>query len=160
MATRKRNEWLEADESEDDERGYESEEESRARIVPSAKRQKVEHDSEEESADEDDQGVGADDFDDFDDDDDITTDIPKPAELAHLEKLAAGLPSNLKLQSTKLGKPVPLPPPKKDKSGVLYLSRVPPFMKPTVLRSLLTPYGAIGKIFLTPEPAAAQALGA
>jgi ESF2/ABP1 family protein len=156
MATRKRNEWLEADESEDDERGYESEEESRARIVPSAKRQKVEHDSEEESADEDDQGVGADDFDDFDDDDDITTDIPKPAELAHLEKLAAGLPSNLKLQSTKLGKPVPLPPPKKDKSGVLYLSRVPPFMKPTVLRSLLTPYGAIGKIFLTPEPAASR----
>jgi ESF2/ABP1 family protein len=160
MATRKRNEWLEADESEDDERGYESEEESRARMVPSAKRQKVEHDSEDQGEDEDDQAADFDSFDDDEaedlDDEDITTNIPKNAELAHLEKLAAGLPSNLKLQSTKLGKPVPLSQPKKDKSGVLYLSRVPPFMKPTVLRSLLTPYGAIGKIFLTPEPAASR----
>ncbi|KAG9247352.1 hypothetical protein BJ878DRAFT_539363 [Calycina marina] len=37
------------------------------------------------------------------------------------------------------------------KSGVVYLSRVPPFMKPTKLRSLLEPYGAINRIFLTPE---------
>jgi len=37
------------------------------------------------------------------------------------------------------------------RSGVVYLSRVPPFMKPTKLRSLLEPYGAINRIFLTPE---------
>nr|POE72197.1 pre-rrna-processing protein esf2 [Quercus suber] len=40
------------------------------------------------------------------------------------------------------------------KSGVLYISRVPPFMKPTTLRQLLTPYagtGGLGRIFLTPE---------
>jgi ESF2/ABP1 family protein len=163
MASRKRNVWLEADESDDDDRGYESEEESRARMVPSAKRQKVEHDSEEEGEHEADQHEDFDDDDDDDDDEaeepddeDITNDIPKNSELAHLEKLAAGLPANLKLQSTKLGKPVPLSQPKKDKSGVIYLSRVPPFMKPTVLRSLLTPYGAVGKIFLTPEPAASR----
>ncbi|KAH8727654.1 Pre-rRNA-processing protein ESF2 [Phaeosphaeriaceae sp. PMI808] len=144
MATRKRNEWLDADESEDDERGYGSEEESRARVIPSKKRRKVDHASEEEDED-------------FDDDDqDIPDDYPKNSELAQLEKLAAGLPSNLKLQTTKLGKPIPLSTPKKDKSGVIYLSRVPPFMKPTVLRSLLTPYGAVGKIFLTPEPAASR----
>jgi ESF2/ABP1 family protein len=151
MATRKRNEFLDAEESEDDERGYDSEEESRARMLPSAKRQKVDHDSEEESGEDDD-------FDEDDeaedvDDEDIPDDIPKNAELAHLEKLAAGLPTDLKLQTTKLGKPIA---PKKDKSGVIYLSRVPPFMKPTVLRSLLTPYGAVGKIFLTPEPAASR----
>ncbi|KAH7414061.1 Pre-rRNA-processing protein ESF2 [Phaeosphaeria sp. MPI-PUGE-AT-0046c] len=158
MATRKRNEWLEAEESEDDERGYNSEEESRARMLPSAKRQKRDHDSEDEE-DEVEGSVQAEDFDIEDndaedlEDEDIPDDLPKTAEFAHLEKLAAGLPTNLKLQTTKLGKAVP---PKKDKSGVIYLSRVPPFMKPTVLRSLLTPYGAVGKIFLTPEPAASR----
>jgi ESF2/ABP1 family protein len=151
MATRKRNEWLDAAESEDDERGYDSEEESKARMLPSAKRQKRDHDSEEDedSQDDFDEDEEAEDI----DDEDIPDDIPKNTELAHLEKLAAGLPANLKLQTTKLGKPIP---PKKDKSGVIYLSRVPPFMKPTVLRSLLTPYGAVGKIFLTPEPAASR----
>jgi ESF2/ABP1 family protein len=151
MATRKRNEWLDAEESEDDERGYDSEEESRARMLPSAKRQKRDHDSEEEDDNQED-FEEEEELEDFDDED-IPDDIPKNTELAHLEKLAAGLPANLKLQSTKLGKPIP---PKKDKSGVIYLSRVPPFMKPTVLRSLLTPYGAVGKIFLTPEPASSR----
>ncbi|KAK4192351.1 putative pre-rRNA-processing protein ESF2 [Podospora australis] len=43
------------------------------------------------------------------------------------------------------------------KSGVVYLSRVPPFMKPIKLRSLLEPYGQINRIFLAPEdPAAYQ----
>lgn len=40
---------------------------------------------------------------------------------------------------------------RKRKSGVVYLSRIPPFMKPQALRSYLSPYGEIGKIFLTPE---------
>lgn len=43
------------------------------------------------------------------------------------------------------------------RSGVVYLSRVPPFMKPTKLRSLLEPYGAINRIFLTPEDPASHA---
>jgi ESF2/ABP1 family protein len=37
------------------------------------------------------------------------------------------------------------------KSGVVYLSRIPPFMKPAKLRSLLEPYGKVNRIFLTPE---------
>jgi ESF2/ABP1 family protein len=37
------------------------------------------------------------------------------------------------------------------KSGVVYLSRIPPFMKHTKLRSLLEPYGTINRIFLSPE---------
>jgi ESF2/ABP1 family protein len=153
MATRKRNEWLDAEESEDDERGYDSEEESRARMIPSAKRQKRDHDSEdEEVVDDQDEDFNEDDEADFDNED-IPDDTSKDAELTRLEKLAAGLPANLKLQNTKLGQAVA---PKKDKSGVIYLSRVPPFMKPQVLRSLLTPYGAVGKIFLTPEPAASR----
>ncbi|KAK5118178.1 hypothetical protein LTR85_008158 [Meristemomyces frigidus] len=39
------------------------------------------------------------------------------------------------------------------KSGVVYISRVPPFMKPQTLRHFLTPYASkgLGRIFLTPE---------
>lgn len=38
------------------------------------------------------------------------------------------------------------------KTGVIYMSRIPPFMKPSTLRHLLTPYGTISRLFLTPEP--------
>jgi len=40
---------------------------------------------------------------------------------------------------------------KKRKPGVIYMSRIPPFMKPQTLRSYLSPYGDIGRLFLTPE---------
>ncbi|KAG8628164.1 hypothetical protein KVT40_004037 [Elsinoe batatas] len=39
----------------------------------------------------------------------------------------------------------------KKKSGVIYISRIPPFMKPATVRNYLEPYGKIGKLFLTPE---------
>lgn len=42
-----------------------------------------------------------------------------------------------------------LPNPKK--AGIVYLSRVPPFMKPDKVRHLLSAYGDIGKVFLSPE---------
>eukprot|EP00842_Homolaphlyctis_polyrhiza_P005287 jgi/Hompol1/575/HPOL_002558-RA len=42
---------------------------------------------------------------------------------------------------------------KMDKTGVVYMSRVPPFMKPAKVRSLLSQYGKIGRIFLNPEDA-------
>ena len=148
MSSRKRNEWLDAEESEDEERGYRSEEESRARTLPSAKRQKTAHSSEDEASDA--EYNSEDDAEANDDSDDPIT--SKNAELARLEEIAAGLPQDLKLQADKLsGKPIDLKAPKKDKSGVIYISRVPPFMKPTVMRSLLTPYGPVGRIFLTPE---------
>lgn len=155
MATRKRNEWLDAGDSEEEERDYESEDESRSRMLKSTKRRKIDHESDSEDGAD---GSDASDHEDGDDDehDEPTFDSPA-AELAHLEKLAANLPKDLKLQSTKLGTPLPLPSkPKKDKSGVIYLSRIPPFMKPTVLRSLLVPYGAVGRVFMTPEPAASR----
>jgi len=155
MATRKRNEFLDAEESEDDQRGYDSEEESRSRMLPASKRQKRDHDSaEEDNLDEQEDEAPSDIEDDEEDENEpvhATLEEARNAELERLEKLAAGLPSDLKLQSTKLGKALPPSEPKKDKSGVIYISRVPPFMKPTVLRSLLTPYGTIGRIFLTPE---------
>lgn len=37
------------------------------------------------------------------------------------------------------------------KTGVIYISRIPPYMKPPTLRRLLSPHGTILRIFLTPE---------
>jgi ESF2/ABP1 family protein len=42
------------------------------------------------------------------------------------------------------------------KSGVLYISRIPPFMKPHKLRSLLAPYGAINRTYMAVEDAASR----
>ncbi|KAL8944348.1 MAG: hypothetical protein Q9216_000533 [Gyalolechia sp. 2 TL-2023] len=38
------------------------------------------------------------------------------------------------------------------KPGVVYLSRIPPFMRPSTVRHLLSPFGSIDRLFLTPEP--------
>uniref|UniRef100_M4BY25 RRM domain-containing protein n=1 Tax=Hyaloperonospora arabidopsidis (strain Emoy2) TaxID=559515 RepID=M4BY25_HYAAE len=40
---------------------------------------------------------------------------------------------------------------KAERRGVVYLARVPPYMKPEKLRSLLTKYGAVNRIYLVPE---------
>ncbi|XP_073040958.1 pre-rRNA-processing protein ESF2-like [Primulina eburnea] len=45
---------------------------------------------------------------------------------------------------------------KADKRGVCYLSRVPPHMDPWKLRQILSEYGEIQRIYLTPEDPAAQ----
>jgi ESF2/ABP1 family protein len=37
------------------------------------------------------------------------------------------------------------------KSGVVYLGKVPPYMKPNKLRLLLSPFGTINRLFLVPE---------
>lgn len=38
-----------------------------------------------------------------------------------------------------------------EKSGVVYLSRVPPFMKPAKVRSIMSRFGEINRVFLAPE---------
>ncbi|KAK9467376.1 hypothetical protein V1512DRAFT_261054 [Lipomyces arxii] len=38
-----------------------------------------------------------------------------------------------------------------EKSGVVYLSRIPPYMKPAKVRQVLLRFGEIGRVFLTPE---------
>jgi len=45
---------------------------------------------------------------------------------------------------------------KQDKSGVVYLSRVPPYMKPEKVKHLLGRHAAIGRVFLTPEDPAVR----
>ncbi|KAK8226742.1 hypothetical protein HDK77DRAFT_456995 [Phyllosticta capitalensis] len=173
MATRKRNEWLEADDASDDDLdGYNSEAEelgkSRALSGRTSKRRKVDEESDYDSA-EDEDDVSADpslqrkdaqlpptkylgksskdgaatspdvddepaaDIDDFEEDEDgnasMTLEAKKNLTKKQAEKAA---------KATK-------------KSGVIYLSRVPPFMKPMTVKSLLSQYGTIGRVFLTPE---------
>ncbi|KAL8471218.1 hypothetical protein ACS0TY_028140 [Phlomoides rotata] len=45
---------------------------------------------------------------------------------------------------------------KAEKRGVCYLSRVPPHMDPLKLRQILSQYGEIQRLYLTPEDPAAQ----
>lgn len=37
------------------------------------------------------------------------------------------------------------------KAGVIYLSRIPPFMRPSTVRTILSTHGTITRLFLTPE---------
>lgn len=39
----------------------------------------------------------------------------------------------------------------RENSGLVYMSRVPPYMKPQKVRHLLEPFGQIGRIYLAPE---------
>ena len=45
---------------------------------------------------------------------------------------------------------------KQAKRGVVYLGAIPPRMKPTKLRQLLTPFGALDRVYLTPEDPSAR----
>ena len=37
------------------------------------------------------------------------------------------------------------------KPGIIYFSRLPPFMKPAKVRYIFSQYGEIGRLFLQPE---------
>jgi len=39
----------------------------------------------------------------------------------------------------------------REKTGIVYLSRIPPFMKPVKLRHLLGKFGELGRVYLAPE---------
>ncbi|BFI34385.1 hypothetical protein AXG93_2278s1320 [Marchantia polymorpha subsp. ruderalis] len=45
---------------------------------------------------------------------------------------------------------------KKGKTGVVYLSRIPPHLKPLKLRHLLSQYGEVSRVYLAPEDAATR----
>jgi ESF2/ABP1 family protein len=45
-----------------------------------------------------------------------------------------------------------------EKRGVIYLSRIPPFMKPNKARSLFEPYGEITRLYLSEEGSQANFL--
>ncbi|RDW80522.1 putative 18S rRNA processing factor ESF2 [Coleophoma crateriformis] len=152
MATRKHNDFLDADQSEDDgSQGYNSDVEDLRKGGRSAKRRKV------DSGASDDEGA----------DSDLEEELPEDEEIeASNDKATAekeSKPKRLRRSAELPGVDKPLT--KKNlvatekarkRSGVVYLSRIPPFMKPSKLRSLLEPYGAINRIFLSPEDPASH----
>jgi len=152
MATRKRNEWLDADDSDnDDNRGYDSADESRAKLLSSSKKRiKLAHSSDHDDSEDEDAHSDyekEDQEEEYDVEDynhhDVESRLP-PVANSLLDET-----SNPK--SLKKAKDLDNSKTKSSKSGVIYISRVPPFMKPSVVRKLLSPYGEIGRIFLTPE---------
>ncbi|KAI4603798.1 RNA-binding ATPase activator esf2 [Pestalotiopsis sp. 9143b] len=158
MPAQKRNNFLDAEDSDDDVRGYESEEEVRK---GSAKRRRMEDDDSSEGED-DVESIG---------DDEKETEEPKrksktserrkePESGSDDEEDDESAPASRKKQKLDELPGLSKPFTKKNlvateaaikKSGVVYISRVPPFMKPQKLRSLLEPYGTINRIFLSPE---------
>jgi ESF2/ABP1 family protein len=152
MGTRKHNEFLETGVSDDEisDHGYDSQVEDIRKGGRSSKRRKLESDG---SGDEDgvsDQQAKAG----APTDGNVVVDSVEGKSKSHKSLEAAELPGISKPLTKKnlVGTAAAI-----KRSGVVYLSRIPPFMKPSKLRSLLEPYGAINRIFLTPEDPSSHA---
>lgn len=157
MAPQKRNHFLDAEDSDDDVRQYDSDDDLQkgGRV---AKRRKTENDSDFEEGDLSDDAGSEDVVGDENSRADPSGEHEKTDEEAESEDQDS---STLPVQVPQVVKSLT----KKNlvateaaikKSGVVYLSRVPPFMKPAKLRNLLEPYGKINRLFLAPQDPAAH----
>ncbi|KAF3400433.1 Pre-rRNA-processing protein esf2 [Talaromyces pinophilus] len=141
MASRKRNEFLDIDESDNDQsdNGYDSEaaEESKTRA---SKRRKI-LDSDNNHSDLED-----------DDDNDVAASADEQDESARNDDNNDYQESSKTPKEKPLKKQLKVKPPKKNKTGVVYLSSLPPYLKPMALKTLLVQrgFGPITKVFLTP----------
>ncbi|KAG6109220.1 hypothetical protein E4U14_003298 [Claviceps sp. LM454 group G7] len=163
MAAEKTNKFLDVSDSEDDQQdGYNSDDEI-AKGGRSAKRRKIDRDDDDDDASDIDRDVNNDD--DEDGDGDVASGNGRD-ETAEASKAISSKPRKdiPQLDTTVLGINQPLA--KKNlitsdaaikKSGVVYISRIPPGMKPSALRSLLSPYGKLNRIFLAPEDPSVRA---
>ncbi|KAM3509554.1 hypothetical protein MY10362_000548 [Beauveria mimosiformis] len=151
------NDFLDASESDDDQIDtYDSENEISKGGSRSTKRRKL---SPEEDGDSDhdasDTDGGDDEEDDAAEEEAITIEEKEPEKKkTKLPKIQSDLPD---ISRTLTKKNLVATEKAIQRSGVVYLSRIPPFMKPAKLRSLLEPYGAINRIFLAPEDPTAHA---
>jgi ESF2/ABP1 family protein len=154
MPAQKRNEWQEAEEDEEGSLDYGSEaagqlEDSRA-TAHKVKRRKVEDsEREEENADES-------------DGDDSSNDQGGESHAAPAAPAAAlrqGTTASITGQNIKVLTPAALKSSMaaSKRTGVVYLSRVPPFMKPQKVKQLLSHFGTVGRVFLQPEDPASYA---
>ncbi|MCJ1249841.1 RNA-binding ATPase activator esf2 [Trapelia coarctata] len=158
MTTRKRNEYLDIGFSdEEDDLAQNSDEledtkNSRLKGISSrgSKRRKVDTDDDDGSKVSEEEGEEDEELQDDSSGDLIpTTSTPAANSSPKSASTSKSKPPTLKpLTPVQLAKSQRLA----QKTGVLYISRIPPFMKPSTLRHLLSPYGAISRLFLTPEP--------
>ncbi|KAL8769932.1 MAG: hypothetical protein Q9209_004179 [Squamulea sp. 1 TL-2023] len=159
MAPRKYNEFLDAGTSDDEllnSQDSDEAQESKGRgTIKSAnrlKRQKTSHESSDEGSAEEDVSVAEADI--------AHTTKPVEANAAPQATLNKSqdstLPKSLDFTISKSSKPKnsTTTSTRPRKPGVVYLSRIPPFMRPSTVRHLLSPFGSITKLFLTPEPPA------
>lgn len=156
MAPEKRNQFLDAEDSDDDAVQDNSEDELQ-KGGRTAKRRKVQDDSELDDEGSSDDGSDGGDGDNEPEEKEST----KPQKLDSSKKNRGekrpkkdesdAQPDDI-LQVKSLLKKNPIATEAAiKKSGVVYISRIPPFMKPHKLRSLLSNYGTINRIFLAPE---------
>ena len=157
MSSRNRSDYLEADTSDEEQSNHSVDdfEDSRTTnlVSRSSKRQKVDHsldgDDGDVTHDEEADNIGSISAAERVDSRIIANDSPNiekkssSSANAQLKPLSA---SQLEASQRKIRK-----------TGVIYISRVPPFMRPSTLKHLLMPYGTINRLFLTPEPAASYA---
>lgn len=169
MSSRKRNEFLDGEDSDEDPKiGSDTFEESRGAIASRAsKRRKVDVQSEDEESSDDAVAVRKKDVSGVrevisNDGDVLEEDLEDHADLVdngkavedpllRLNKIDDKTRARALKQNNAAQKAV-------RKSGVLYISRVPPFMKPQTLKHFLAPHApkGLGRIFLTPEDHAAH----
>ncbi|EHK99587.1 putative Pre-rRNA-processing protein ESF2 [Glarea lozoyensis 74030] len=156
MSTRKHNDFLDAGDSEEDgSQGYNSEAEDLQKGARSVKRRKIDRD-EVDASDVSDEEV--------EDEEELESEHALEDKKRAIEE-----GEKAEKKETRASKELPnvsKPLAKKNlvatnaaikRSGVVYLSRIPPFMKPTKLRSLLEPFGEINRIFLSPEDPSSHA---
>jgi len=163
MTSRKRNEWLDSNGTEDEDEFSDDErfEESRGATIAgrSSKRRKLdgeyhsasEHDSLEDGNNgEEDQEL------DYHAEEEIA--LRKQPDVASKQPTQppsehASAIGSRKEPSSSLAKQLAKATEKAHKSGVVYISRIPPFMKPHTVKKFLLPYAksGLGRIFLTPE---------
>jgi ESF2/ABP1 family protein len=164
MSTRTHNEFLDDGDSEDEAQlDYDSarEEESKGGLTSrSTKRRKVNSDSEASDDDTiDDKPISHDSrfrFDKVDDDDDLEGGAEEELEEDEEDIDAATsvkTPEEVAKAKKKMAKQLLAAERAQKKSGVIYISRIPPFMKPHTLKHFLAPHApsGLGRIFLTPE---------
>jgi ESF2/ABP1 family protein len=156
MAPEKKNDFLDAGDSDDDQSiGYDSEADE-IQKGRSAKRRRVDEDEDvdDDVSDNDDGASDEEVADAKDDTEDAPADGSKSAASDTKAKAkASDIPDITKTLTKKnlIKTEAAI-----RRSGVVYLSRIPPYMKPHKLRSLLSPHGTINRIFLAPEDPAAH----
>jgi ESF2/ABP1 family protein len=165
MVDKNKRDWFATGDSDDEEQGYESDiaEESKGRSFTdrSSKRRKLEgHEPDIESDDSDNEAVtsfetakeslGGENGYESGKEDEIAPEDEDATTKSHDVKSALSTEERAKI-ARKLARAQA----KASKTGVLYISRVPPFMKPHTLRHLLVHYAPSGldRVFLTPQEA-------
>lgn len=156
MARRKRNEWLDADDSEDEDQFSDAErlEGSRGATIAgrNAKRRKL--DGDDHSASEDDSVAEDDDLE--EEQEEIALQNGPQVDSTNSQRPTSSKSSPAdpdKKPKTSLAKKLSKASEKAHKSGVVYISRIPPFMKPHTVKHFLSPYAPSGldRVFLTLE---------